>query len=192
MGNPEPSEGPCYSPRMAELPAVSEVILSEEEIRRRVDEIGVQISADYRDREPLVVAVLRGAAIFHADLVRRLGPQIRIDFIAVSSYGAETESSGEVMLVKDLETSVHDTDLILVEDIVDTGLTLDYLVRLIQSRRPRSLRVCSLLSKTSRRKLPVCIDYLGFEIPDRFVVGYGLDFDQRFRNLPYLGAIDGI
>jgi len=96
------------------------------------------------------------------------------------------------MLVKDLETSVHDTDLILVEDIVDTGLTLDYLVRLIQSRRPRSLRVCSLLSKTSRRKLPVRIDYLGFEIPDRFVVGYGLDFDQRFRNLPYLGAIDGI
>jgi hypoxanthine phosphoribosyltransferase len=192
MGSPEPSEGPCYSPGMAELPAVSEVILSEEEIRRRVDEIGVQISADYRDREPLVVAVLRGAAIFHADLVRRLGPQIRIDFIAVSSYGAETESSGEVMLVKDLETSVHDTDLILVEDIVDTGLTLDYLVRLIQSRRPRSLRVCSLLSKTSRRKLPVRIDYLGFEIPDRFVVGYGLDFDQRFRNLPYLGAIDGI
>lgn len=177
---------------MTGLPVISEVVVSESEIRRRVGEIGAQISADYRDREPLVVAVLRGAAIFHADLIRRLEPHIRIDFIAVSSYGQETMSSGEVKLVKDLETSVHDTDLILVEDIVDTGLTLDYLARLFESRRPRSLKVCSLLSKADRRRLPVRIDYLGFEIPDRFVVGYGLDFDQRFRNLPYIGALDGV
>ncbi len=174
---------------MAGLPVISEVVISEAEIRRRVGELGARISTDYRDREPLVVAVLRGAAIFHADLIRRLEPKIRIDFIAVSSYGAETRSSGDVKLVKDLESSVHDTDLILVEDIVDTGLTLDYLVRQLESRRPRSLKVCSLLSKADRREVPVRIDYLGFEIPDRFVVGYGLDLDQRFRNLPYIGAV---
>lgn len=191
-GQPEgPSEGACYSPLMTGLPVISEVVISESEIRRRVDELGARISEDYRDREPLVVAVLRGAAIFHADLIRRLEPRIRIDFIAVSSYGAETKSSGEVKLVKDLESSVHDTDLILVEDIVDTGLTLDYLVRLLESRRPQTLKVCSLLSKANRRKVPVRIDYLGFEIPDRFVVGYGLDLDQRFRNLPFIGTVDG-
>ncbi|MFZ0430638.1 MAG: hypoxanthine phosphoribosyltransferase [Acidobacteriota bacterium] len=173
-------------------PAITETVLSERQIQRRVDELGARISADYQGREPLVVAVLRGAAIFHADLIRRLEPHISIDFIAVSSYGAETQSSGEVKLIKDLESGVHDTDLILVEDIVDTGLTLDYLVRLLQSRRPRSLRVCSLLSKPSRRQVPARIDYLGFEIPDRFVVGYGLDLNQRFRNLPYIGAVDGI
>ena len=173
-------------------PRVSEIVLSEEKIRRRVDELGAEISRDFRGREPLVVAVLRGAAIFHADLIRRLEPRIRIDFIAVSSYGEETESSGEVRLVKDLEISVHDSDLILVEDIVDTGLTLDYLVRILSSRRPRSLKVCSLLSKPTRREIPVVIDYLGFEIPDRFVVGYGLDLNQRFRNLPFIGTVDGV
>ena len=135
----------------------------------------------------LVVGVLRGAAIFHADLIRCLHPSIRIDFIAVSSYGPSTQTSGEVKLVKDLETSVGGTDLLLVEDIVDTGLTLDYLLRLLRSRNPRSLKVCSLLSKPSRRQVEVDIDYLGFEIPDRFVVGYGLDLDQRYRNLPFIG-----
>jgi hypoxanthine phosphoribosyltransferase len=169
------------------IPGISEVLITESRIRERVADLGGRIARDYRGMEPVVVGVLRGAAIFHADLIRCLDPRIRIDFIAVSSYGSASRSSGEVQLMKDLETGVHGCDLILVEDIVDTGLTLDYLVRLLESRRPRSLRVCSLLSKPVRRVVSSRIDYLGFEIPDRFVVGYGLDLDQRFRNLPFLG-----
>jgi hypoxanthine phosphoribosyltransferase len=166
---------------------IREVLIDEGEIRRRVAEMGRQISRDYGGRSPLVVAVLRGAVIFHADLIRHLDPRIRIDFIAVSSYGDLTRSSGEVKLIKDLESGIQDEDLILVEDIVDTGLTLDYLQRLMWSRRPRSLKTVALLSKPSRRKIEIAVDYLGFEIPDRFVVGYGLDYGQRYRNLPFIG-----
>ena len=165
---------------------IEEILFTRAEIQSRVEQLGRRIAEDYADLEPLVVGVLRGAAIFHADLVRCLSPSIRIDFIAVSSYGSTTRTSGEVKLIKDLETGVGGTDLLLVEDIVDTGLTLDYLMRLLRSRNPRSLRVCSLLSKPARRKVDVDIDYLGFEIPDRFVVGYGLDLDQRYRNLPFI------
>ena len=165
---------------------IEEILFTRAEIQSRVEQLGRLIAEDYADLEPLVVGVLRGAAIFHADLVRCLSPSIRIDFIAVSSYGSTTRTSGEVKLIKDLETGVGGTDLLLVEDIVDTGLTLDYLMRLLRSRNPRSLRVCSLLSKPARRKVDVDIDYLGFEIPDRFVVGYGLDLDQRYRNLPFI------
>ena len=188
----EASEAPCYDRLVSLVPGINEVLIPESRIRERVAALGRRIAHDYEGLEPLVVGVLRGAAIFHADLIRCLDPRIRIDFIAVSSYGSATRSSGEVQLVKDLETGVHDSDLILVEDIVDTGLTLDYLVRLLESRRPRSLRVCSLLSKPARRVVSTRIDYLGFEIPDRFVVGYGLDLDQRFRNLPFLGIPDGL
>jgi len=172
---------------VAAIGEIQEILFTENQIRRCVEQLGRQIEADYQGRELLVVGVLRGAAIFHADLIRCLHPSIRIDFIAVSSYGPSTQTSGEVKLVKDLETSVGGTDLLLVEDIVDTGLTLDYLLRLLRSRNPRSLKVCSLLSKPSRRQVEVDIDYLGFEIPDRFLVGYGLDLDQRYRNLPFIG-----
>ncbi len=183
----KPSGATCYDHGVSVIPGINEVLITESRIRERVADLGGRIARDYRGMEPVVVGVLRGAAIFHADLIRCLDPRIRIDFIAVSSYGSASRSSGEVQLMKDLETGVHGCDLILVEDIVDTGLTLDYLVRLLESRRPRSLRVCSLLSKPDRRVVSSRIDYLGFEIPDRFVVGYGLDLDQRFRNLPFLG-----
>jgi hypoxanthine phosphoribosyltransferase len=171
---------------VAAIGEIQEILFTENQIRRCVEQLGRQIEMDYQGRELLVVGVLRGAAIFHADLIRCLNPSIRIDFIAVSSYGPSTQTSGEVKLIKDLETSVGGTDLLLVEDIVDTGLTLDYLLRLLRSRNPRSLKVCSLLSKPSRRQVEVDIDYLGFEIPDRFVVGYGLDLDQKYRNLPFI------
>jgi hypoxanthine phosphoribosyltransferase len=171
---------------------ISEILIDEQRICRRVHELGSRISRDYRGREPLVVGVLRGAVVFHADLIRRLDPGIRIDFIAVSSYGAATSTSGEVKLTKDVESGIQGEDVILVEDIVDTGLTLDYLLRLLGSRKPASLTVASLLSKPSRRRVQVPVDYLGFEIPDRFVVGYGLDYRQRFRNLPVIGVPDEI
>lgn len=166
------------------------VWIEEAQIRIRVAELGQQIARDYRGLEPVVIGVLNGAAIFHADLIRFLDPRIYVDFVQVGSYGSTTQSSGKVQLVKDLETEVWDQDLILVEDIVDTGLTLDYLIRLLRSRRPRSLCVCSLLSKPARRLVKVRIDYLGFEVPDRFVVGYGLDLDYQFRNLPFIGVVE--
>lgn len=128
--------------------------------------------------------------MFLSDLIRHIDLELEVDFIALSSYGSATESSGQVQLVKDLESSIDGADVILVEDIVDTGLTLNYLVDNLKSRNPGSLRVCALLSKPSRRKVHVYIDYLGFEVPERFVVGYGLDFDQQFRNLPYIGVLE--
>lgn len=151
--------------------------------------LGREITRDYRDKSPVLVGVLRGAAVFLSDLIRHVDLELQVDFIALSSYGSATETSGQVQLVKDLETSIDGADVILVEDIVDTGLTLNYLVGSLKSRNPASLRVCALLSKPSRRRVDVHIDYLGFEVPDSFVVGYGLDFDQQFRNLPYIGVI---
>lgn len=180
----------CYAPAVDS--GISEILIGEHKIRQRVHELGRQIAEDYRDREPLVIGVLRGAVVFHADLIRRLDPRIRIDFIAVSSYGAATATSGEVKLTKDLEAGIQGEHVILVEDIVDTGLTLDYLIRLLGSRKPASLAVASLLSKPARRRIEVPVDYLGFEIPDRFVVGYGLDYQQRYRNLPFIGVPDGL
>ncbi len=177
---------------MLMVEGIAEVLIDEERIRRRVHELGRRIADDYRDREPLVIGVLRGAVVFHADLIRHLDPRIRIDFIAVASYGAATATSGEVKLLKDLESGIQGEHVILVEDIVDTGLTLDYLLRLLRSRQPASLSVASLLSKPSRRRVEVPVNYLGFEIPDRFVVGYGLDYRQRFRNLPFIGVPGGI
>jgi hypoxanthine phosphoribosyltransferase len=168
---------------------IEKVLLDENTIQRRVAELGGSIQEDYQGESPLFVCVLRGAAIFHADLIRNTDLNLLIDFISVRSYGTSTKSSGEVQLIKDLEMSVHGRDVVLVEDIVDTGLTLDYLLRNLQSRRPRSLRVCSFLSKPARREISIDIDYLGFEIPDHFVVGYGLDFDQKFRNLPFIAQL---
>jgi len=160
------------------------VLIDAATIRKRVQELGAQITADYRGKNPHLIAILRGACIFHADLVRAIDLGLSFDFIAVGSYGASTASSGEVRILKDLDESLESRDVLLVEDIVDTGLTLHYLLQNLKSRDPGSLRVVALLNKASRRRIAVAVDYVGFEIADHFVVGYGLDYDQRYRNLP--------
>ncbi len=168
---------------------IARILFSEEVIQGRVRELGAQITRDYRGKSPLLVGILRGAAIFHADLTRHVDLRLKVDFISVSSYGAATKSSGQVRILKDLESSIEGADVILVEDIVDTGLTANYLLRNLAGRGPSSLKFCALLSKPSRREIEVTVDYLGFEIPDEFVVGYGLDYAQKFRNLPYIGVL---
>lgn len=166
-----------------------EVLIPEEEIQKKVSEIAARINRDYKGRNPLLVGVLRGAVFFLTDLARRINLPVKIDFIAVSSYGSTTESSGIVKITKDLEFSLEGEDVILVEDIIDTGLTVKYLLELFEARKPASLKVCSLLLKPARLKVQVPIDYLGFEVPNRFIVGYGLDYDQKYRNLPFIGYL---
>jgi hypoxanthine phosphoribosyltransferase len=167
-----------------------EVLIPRERIEARVEELGRTISADYRGKTVHLVCVLKGAYTFLADLARAIEVPVTIDFLAVSSYGKGKSTSGEVQLTKDLDQSLEGKDVIVVEDIADTGLTLNYLLNLLRSRRPASLKVCALLSKPSRRMIDVSVDYVGFEIPDRFVVGYGLDHDQLYRNLKYVAALD--
>lgn len=164
--------------------SVGEVLIDASTIQKRVRELGEEITRDYTGKTPHVVAILKGASIFHADLVRAIDLGVSLDFIAVGSYGASTLSSGEVRMLKDLDESLEGRDVLLVEDIVDTGLTLHYLIQNLESRGPKSLKVATLLNKPSRRKIDVTVHYVGFEIPDRFVIGYGLDYDQRYRNLP--------
>jgi hypoxanthine phosphoribosyltransferase len=161
-----------------------QVLLSRDAIQERVQEMGRQIARDYAGREPHLVGVLKGACTFMTDLARAIEIPITMDFIAVSSYGAATKTSGEVRLVKDLDQGLEGRDLIVVEDIVDTGLTLNYLLNVLRARGPRSLKVAALLSKPSRRLVEVQADYVGFTIEDRFVVGYGLDYNEKYRNLP--------
>lgn len=161
-----------------------EVLLSREKIAHRVAELAEEISHDYQGQPLLLICVLKGAVIFLSDLMRELKIPVEIDFMAVSSYGADTSSSGVVRILKDLEQSIQEKDILVVEDIVDTGLTLNYLRENLISRQPRSLKVVTLLDKPSRRKVAFDPDYCGFAIPDRFVVGYGLDFDEQYRNLP--------
>lgn len=167
-------------------------LISSADIRKRVGELGREIKADYPDQldePPLhLIVVLKGAYVFAADLARAVQRDVSLDFIGVSSYGAETETSGHVRITKDLDEDIADRDVLLVEDVVDTGLTLQYLLGVLQQRKPRSLRVATFLDKPSRRTTEVELDYVGFEIPDEFVVGYGLDLDQRFRNLPDVRA----
>ncbi len=167
-----------------------EVLIPEDRLKARIEELGRLISADYRGKTVHLVCVLKGAYTFLADLSRAIEVPVTIDFLAVSSYGKGKSSSGEVQLTKDLDQSLEAKDVIVIEDIADTGLTLTYLLNLLRSRRPASLKVCALLSKTSRRLIDVDVDYVGFEIPDRFVVGYGLDHDQLYRNLKYVAALD--
>lgn len=173
---------------------ISGEVLSAETIRARVEELGAAISQDYaNDQSPLVlIGVLRGAAVFLADLMRAINhPHLTIDFIAVSSYGGSTKSSGEVRISKDLNESIEGLNVILVEDIVDSGLTLDYLLDLLARRNPASVRVCSFLLKERPRTAPLPhLDYVGFTVPDRFVIGYGLDYAGRYRQLPYLGELE--
>jgi hypoxanthine phosphoribosyltransferase len=163
--------------------SVGPVLIDARTIQARVRELGARISQDYRGKMPHVIGILKGASIFHADLVRTIDLDLSFDFIAVGSYGALTKSSGEVRILKDLDESIEGKDVLLVEDIVDTGLTLHYLLQNLQSRNPESLKIVALLNKPSRREIEVAVDYVGFDIPDEFVIGYGLDYDQRYRNL---------
>jgi hypoxanthine phosphoribosyltransferase len=168
---------------------VKAILFTAEQIRARVAEMAADIAADYREREPVLVGVLDGAVVFLADLMRALPIAVRVDFVKWSSYGDGTTSSGEVQMLKDLSFSVEGKHLLVVEDIVDTGLTLRYLLENLETRDVASLAVAALLDKPSRRKAAVKLDYVGFQVPDEFVVGYGLDFAQRYRNLPYVAIL---
>jgi hypoxanthine phosphoribosyltransferase len=169
---------------------VAEVLLTEEQIEAKVSELGRQISADYADRELTLVSVLKGSLPFMADLMRRISLPLRIDLMEVSSYGGtSTESSGLVRILKDLSAPIDGRDVLIVEDIIDTGLTLNYLIRYLKGKNPRSIKVCSLLNKPARRLVEIQLDYVGFEIPDAFVVGYGLDFGEVYRNLRFVGVL---
>jgi len=169
---------------------VAKTLISEEEIQRRIAELGQQISADYAGQIPFLVAVLKGAYVFLADLCRHLKVPHEVHFMAISSYGGRaTESSGVVRILMDLPASPEGRDVLVIEDIVDSGRTLDYILRNLNTRNPANVRVCTLLSKPSRREIEVPLDYVGFEIPDEFVIGYGLDFDEHYRNLPFIGVL---
>lgn len=169
---------------------LAEVLISDREIQKRVRELGEQITRDYRSKNPYLVVILNGAFMFIADLVRAIDLHVDIGFIAVSSYGDSTHSTGTVRIVKDLQKDIYNRDVLLVEDIVDTGLTISYLREMLHSRKPATIATVSLLSKPAARKVQVPLEYCGFEIPNKFVVGYGLDYQQRYRNLPCIGVMD--
>jgi hypoxanthine phosphoribosyltransferase len=171
-------------------PEIGEVLVTAEDLQRRVAELGAAISRDYAGRRLLLVGVLKGAVFFLSDLMRLIEIPVEVDFMAVASYGSATDSSGVVRILKDLDAAIEDRDVLIVEDIVDSGLTLQYLIRNLGSRNPRTLEVCALLTKPERRKVDLPTRYVGFEIPDRFVVGYGLDYDERHRNLPFVAVLE--
>jgi hypoxanthine phosphoribosyltransferase len=166
------------------MPDVKEVLISSEEIEDKVREIGARITEDYKGEKPLLIGILRGAVVVMSDLMRNIDLQCELDFMDISSYGSGTSSSGVVRILKDLEENITDRHVLIVEDIIDTGLTLSYLLRSLQARKPASLEICALLSKPSRRRAELDVKYLGFEVPDEFVVGYGLDYAGTYRNLP--------
>lgn len=166
------------------LQDIQEVLISREEIQKMVNKLGTQISEDYKGKELILVCVLKGGVVFHADLMRAITIPIDMDFMAVSSYGVSTKSSGVVRIIKDLDINIENKHVLIVEDIVDTGLTLSHLKELLRTRGPLSVKICTALDKPSRRKVPLEIEYKGIEIPDKFVVGYGLDYAEKYRNLP--------
>ena len=168
---------------------LSAVLFDESELRNRIRELGTALSRDYADKKPVLVCILKGAVIFLADLMRHITIPIEVDFMAISSYGSDTVSSGVIKLKKDIEISLQGRCVIIVEDIVDTGLSLQYLVKHLSEQKPLSVATCTLLNKQSARKVEVNIDYVGFEIEDEFVVGFGLDYNERYRNLPYIGIL---
>ena len=168
---------------------IEEILFSEEVLNARLTELGEQITRDYTGKPLTVIGILKGSNIFTSDLVRKINLPLKIDFMAVSSYGNATESTGVVRIMKDLEGSVEGENLLIVEDIVDSGLTLKYLKENLLTRNPASVKICTLLDKPARRKQSVEIDYLGFEVPDEFIVGYGIDYAERYRNLPYVGIL---
>lgn len=169
--------------------SIGEILVQPDALHHRVRELGREISRDYAGREPLLVCVLKGAVFFLADLMREIEVPCEVDFMAVASYGSATQSSGVVRILKDLDASIEDRDVIIVEDIVDSGLTLQYLLRNLTARGPASLAVCALLTKPERLKVDLSPQYVGFEIADRFAIGYGLDHGERYRNLPYVAAL---
>ena len=168
---------------------VLRVLLSEDDIREKVRELGGKITADYKNSNLMLVTVLKGAVVFLADLMRQIDVPAEIDFMVVSSYGSGVKSSGVVKIVKDLDVPLAGKDILIVEDILDSGLTLSYIKELLESRGPRSIRIATLLDKPSRRKVDLQADYIGFSVPDEFVIGYGLDYDEKYRNLPYIGIL---
>jgi hypoxanthine phosphoribosyltransferase len=170
--------------------AVTEVLIEADGLQQRVAELGEEVSADYTGRDLLLVGVLKGAVFFMADLMRHLTIPCEIDFMAISSYGDSTDSSGVVRILKDLDINIEGRHVLVVEDIIDSGLTLSYLIRNLEAREPATLEICALLTKPERREIDVPVKYVGFEIPNRFVIGYGLDFAERYRNLPYVGVLD--
>ena len=176
--------------RVGEERELGEVLVTAEDLQRRVAELGEQITRDYAGKRLLLVGVLKGAVFFLSDLMRYIEVPVEVDFMAVASYGSATDSSGVVRILKDLDVAIEDRDVLIVEDIVDSGLTLQYLLRNLGSRNPRTLEVCALLTKPERRKVELPTRYVGFEIPDRFVVGYGLDYAERHRNLPFVAVLE--
>lgn len=168
---------------------IKEVLVNEEDIIKKIKELGQVITEDYKDKDLVVIGILKGAVIFMSELIKNIELPLIIDFMAVSSYGKSTISTGEVRIIKDLDFSVEGKDLLIVEDIIDTGLTLNYLTDILKKRGASSVKICTLLDKPERRSVEVNVDYLGFEIPDEFVVGYGLDYAEQYRNLPYVGAL---
>jgi hypoxanthine phosphoribosyltransferase len=170
--------------------AVGEVLIDEDALAGRITELADEVSNDYAGRDLLLIGVLKGAVFFMADLMRQITVPCEVDFMAISSYGGSTDSSGVVRILKDLDINIRERDVLVVEDIIDSGLTLQYLMRNLSSREPASLEVCALLTKPERREIEVPVRYVGFEIPNRFVIGYGLDFGERYRNLPYVGVLN--
>ncbi len=170
-------------------PDVDRILFTEEELAQRVAALAEQINRDYEGRHLLLISVLRGSFVFMADLIRKLTIPCRVDFMACSSYGGGTVSSGQVKITKDLSGSIEGLDVLVVEDILDSGRTLSYLLKLLEARKPKSIRLCTLLDKPERRVVSVPVDYTGFVIPDQFIVGYGLDYNEDYRNLPYIGIL---
>jgi hypoxanthine phosphoribosyltransferase len=170
-------------------PEIGEILVQADQLKHRIRELGEQISRDYEDKDLLLVGVLKGAVFFLSDLMRHISIPCEVDFMAVASYGSATDSSGVVRILKDLDAAIEGRDVLIVEDIVDSGLTLKYLLRNLGARGPASLEVCALLTKPERRKVELRAAYVGFEIPNKFVIGYGLDFAERYRNLPYVAAL---
>jgi len=169
--------------------AVGEILIDEPTLSSRVAELGAEVSADYQGRDLLLIGVLKGAVFFMADLMRHLTVPCEVDFMAISSYGDQTDSSGVVRILKDLDINMEGRHVLVVEDIIDSGLTLSYLMRSLKARKPASLEICALLTKPGRREIDVPVKFVGFEIPNRFVIGYGLDFAERYRNLPYVAVL---
>ena len=168
---------------------IKEVLFTEQQLKDKARELGARITEDYRDKNPLIVSVLKGSYVLMADLTRQIDVPCNVDFMVVSSYGKGTKTTGEVQIIKDIEQPIDGRDLLIVEDILDSGVTLHYLMQILTARGANSIRLCTLLSKPSRRKVEVKVDYLGYEIPDEFVVGYGLDYAEKYRNLPYIGIL---
>lgn len=168
---------------------MEKVLLSEQEIQEKVKELGAKISNDYNGKNLMLISILKGAVVFMSDLMRAITIHCKIDFMAVSSYGSSTKTSGVVRILKDLDIPLDNYDVLIVEDILDSGMTLDYITKILNERHPKSIKICTLLDKPARRKINIKADYVGFTVPDEFVVGYGLDYDERYRNVPFVGVL---